>query len=135
MGSRTAMQAYNMEHDPLANISLGVEEQAKVNKVIVDNLKYLNKEEHAADKKVVEDMFKDLDLDQNDSVSKADFEGRYGKKQEHMWNLFDLDRNGELSLGEVLAVIDAKYDKDPTAAAKYVKFLSMPKRVPKNAAK
>merc|ERR1712070_14988 len=115
----------NMDVDPLANIVLDPVEQAKVNKIIVDNLKYLNLPEHNEDKKAIEDLFKRVDVDTSGTIDEAEFQSVYGTNanSKKMWATFDVDGNGNMSMGEMLAVIDNKYQEEPTKAAKWVSYL------------
>jgi Ca2+-binding EF-hand superfamily protein len=123
--------AENMESDPLANIQpdaleavhLLPHQQAKIDKIIVDKLVYLNNEEHQEDRKVVEDLFALVDADGNGSIDEDEFVKLYGKNCQKMWDMIDVNGDGSLSKAEFLKFIDTKFCDSPVKAQKFVNFL------------
>merc|ERR1712166_399673 len=117
----------------LMNITLGLDEKAKVEKQIQEgNAEYLknNPEEMA----IVEKIFAACDADANGSIDKDEMVARYGKQAGHMLKEFDLNSGKSISKAEFIAVLDDKYQKDAKRTAKWVKFLSKdpkPKDAPK----
>merc|ERR1712006_25931 len=60
---RGSSRADNMDNDPLANIVLDPVEKAKVDEMILTDLKYLNAEDHKEDREVVESLFAEFGED------------------------------------------------------------------------
>jgi len=117
---RGESQAKNMEVDPLANIILDPEEQAKVDKINMDNLKYLNQDEHKADREIIAKLFAEI----GSPCDKEHLKQKFPKQADHLFNEFDVDHDGTITEAEFCCVVDKKYAEKPEAAAKFIKFLS-----------
>merc|ERR1712166_953537 len=117
----------------LMNITLGLDEKAKVEKQIQEgNAEYLKN--NAEEMAIVEKIFAACDADANGSIDKDEMVARYGKQAGHMLKEFDLNSGKSISKAEFIAVLDDKYQKDAKRTAKWVKFLSKdpkPKDAPK----
>jgi len=109
---------FNLD-DPLKDINLTPEEQLKVDKKILENLKHLNKEEHKDDREIVDAFFKDI----GSPCDIAHVKAKFGEDAEKLLKRYDLDEDGTVSQAEFLGVIDNKYETDPKEAAKLVKKL------------
>merc|ERR1712094_40445 len=116
-----------VDYGVLGGIKLDEEEQKKVDKIKIDNLKYLNTPEHAEDKKVIEKIYADCGAKDvyGGALDIAHFKTKFPKQGQHLFDRFDVDHDGNVSQAEFLAVIDKMYQDYATKAAKFVKFLDI----------
>merc|ERR1712216_742028 len=83
------------------------------------NLKHLNKDEHKDDREIVDAFFKDI----GSPCDIAHVKAKFGEDAEKLLKRYDLNEDGTVSQAEFLGVIDKKYETDPKEAAKLVKKL------------
>ena len=89
-------------------------------------LQVLNRPELATELAVVQAVYAACDADSNGKIELSELASKFPKQGRHLFEVFDIDGDGQVTLDEFVLVLDRKYSADAEAAAKFVKFLCSP---------
>merc|ERR1711971_1306440 len=91
-------------------------------KIATGKLQHLNKPELKDELAAIEGIFKVLDQDGNDTVSKAELL-TFFPKNKNLFNSMDYNHDGNISKAEMLLFIDMLYGRDAPKAHNFVVYL------------